>query len=295
MSEPTSPHDEERPAATLCTRRGFLRGASLAAVSAALGVPVPFAEYFPDGLIPVAFGQDAGGLTIPGKDGVRVLNDRPINAETPVTLLDDNITPNQRHFVRNNGIVPERAHSRALDGWALTIDGEVSKPLKLSMAELKSRFKRHEATLVLECGGNGRAGYNPPAKGNQWTLGAVGCARYVGVRLRDVLKAAGVKPSAVYIGYESEDLHLSRDPTRHELTGGLLFSTPELTLRLPQHRRRNARRLGESFNEFGEIPLRILQQRAPVLQRLGCSPKQILLGGCVRRSGRNRRLCRRRL
>ena len=253
MSEPTSPHDEERPAATLCTRRGFLRGASLAAVSAALGVPVPFAEYFPDGLIPVAFGQDAGGLTIPGKDGVRVLNDRPINAETPVTLLDDNITPNQRHFVRNNGIVPERAHSRALDGWSLTIDGEVSKPLKLSMAQLKSRFKRHEATLVLECGGNGRAGYNPPAKGNQWTLGAVGCARYVGVRLRDVLKAAGVKPSAVYIGYESEDLHLSRDPTRHAISRGVPIAKA-----LDEHTMLAWEMNGEPLPALHGFPLRLI-------------------------------------
>ncbi len=203
------------------TRRGFLKGTGLAAVSATLGVPVPFADHFPAGLIPVAMGQDAGALTIPGKDGVRVMNDRPINAETIVTELDEDFTSNSRHFVRNNGIIPERATTRSLEGWSLTIDGEVNKPLKLSLADLKSRFKRHEAALVIECGGNGRAGYNPPAKGNQWTLGAVGCAKYAGVRLRDVLKAAGVKSSAVYIGYEAEDLHLSRDPSKTAISRGV--------------------------------------------------------------------------
>ena len=189
-----------------------------------MGMPVPFAEHFPDGLVPVALGQDAGVPKIPGKDGVRVLNDRPINAETVVTELDDDVTPNSRHFVRNNGIMPARATTRSLDGWSLTIDGEVKRELTLSMDDLESRFKRHEAALVIECGGNGRAGYNPPAKGNQWTLGAVGCARYAGVRLRDVLKSAGVKDSAVYIGYEAEDLHLSRDPSKKPISRGVPIS-----------------------------------------------------------------------
>lgn len=203
------------------SRRGFLRGAGLAGVSAALGLPIPFAGNFPAALTPVALAQEAGAPMIPGKDGVRVLNDRPINAETIVTQLDDDFTPNNRHFVRNNGTVPERAHTRSLDGWSLMVDGEVRRTLTLSMDDLESNFKRHEAALVIECGGNGRAGYNPPAKGNQWTLGAVGCAHYAGVRLRDVLKEAGVKSSAVYIGYEAEDQHLSRDPTKQAISRGV--------------------------------------------------------------------------
>ncbi len=213
--------DEEILNGAATDRRGFLRGAGLAAVSAALGAPIPFADHFPAGLVPVALGQDAGVPKIPGKDGVRVLNDRPINAETVVTELDDDFTPNSKHFVRNNGIMPDRANTGSLDGWSLTIDGEVKKSLTLSMDDLESQFKRHEAALVIECGGNGRAGYNPPAKGNQWTLGAVGCSRYAGVRLRDVLKSAGVKDSAVYIGYESEDLHLSRDPSKKPISRGV--------------------------------------------------------------------------
>lgn len=253
MSKSISERDGAGLPAAACTRRGFLRGASLAGVSAALGVPIPFAEHFPDGLIPVALGQDAGGLTIPGKDGVRVLNDRPINAETPVTLLDDNITPNARHFVRNNGIVPERAQTRSLDGWSLTIDGEVDKPLKLSLADLKSRFKIYKAALVLECGGNGRAGYNPPAKGNQWTLGAVGCARYVGVRLRDVLKAASVKSSAVYIGYESEDLHLSRDPSKQAISRGVPIAKA-----LDEHTMLAWEMNGEPLPALHGFPLRLI-------------------------------------
>ena len=52
-----------------------------------------------------------------GKDGLVVLNEHPLSAETPAHLLDDAITPSARHFVRNNGIPPEgadAARSRSL-------------------------------------------------------------------------------------------------------------------------------------------------------------------------------------
>ena len=202
------------------TRRGFLRSMGLAAMAGALGAPIPFAGNLPGGFIPVALAEEPKPLTIPGKDGLRVMNDRPINAETPPTLLDDKVTPTNRHFVRNNGHVPPRAMTKSLEGWSLTIDGEVEKPLELSLADLK-KFPAHAAQLVIECGGNGRAGYHPPAKGNQWTLGAVGCAAYRGVRLKDVLAAAGVKKSAVYIGYYAEDIHLSGDPKKNAISRGV--------------------------------------------------------------------------
>ena len=71
------------------TRRGFLRGSGLAAMSGVLGATIPFARYFPEGLIPAALAQESAPFAIPGKDGLTVLNDRPINAETPAHLLDD--------------------------------------------------------------------------------------------------------------------------------------------------------------------------------------------------------------
>ena len=56
--------------------------------------------------MPVALAAEPALGAIPGKRGVRVLSDRPINCETPVTLLDDDFTPNHLHFVRNNGQLP---------------------------------------------------------------------------------------------------------------------------------------------------------------------------------------------
>ncbi|MDA1275147.1 MAG: sulfite oxidase [Verrucomicrobia bacterium] len=193
-------------------RRGFLKRVVAGALS------VPFLNHLPAGVRLLA--QDAGATaTIPGKQGLRILSDRPLNAETPATLLDDPLTPNHRHFVRNNGRLPERARTKALNGWSLRVDGEVDRPLTLTLDDLR-RFPRHEAALVIECGGNGRAGFFPPASGNQWTLGAVGCALYEGTRLRDVLNAAGIKPSAVYIGYYGEDPHLSGDPKKESISRG---------------------------------------------------------------------------
>ena len=198
-------------------RRRFLKKTLIAA----MGSPIPFIEWAPSGWTPLALAQEDNLDPLPGKNGLRILGDRPVNAETPVTLLDDAITPNDRHFVRNNGIMPDRARNRTLDGWSLQIDGQVQREGTFDLATLQSRYRNHEAALVLECGGNGRAGFNPPASGNQWTLGAVGCALYRGIRLADVLEDLGVHPSAVYAAYYGEDLHLSRDPNKDPISRGV--------------------------------------------------------------------------
>ena len=169
-------------------RRGFLKGAGLAAMGAAVGAAIPFHRSMPSGFIPEAVA--ANPMTIAGKDGLTVLNDRPVNAETPAHLLDDEVTPTARHFIRNNGIVPENMDAAT---WRLQVDGLVNKPMTLSIEDLKKGFDVVTQRLTIECGGNGRAFFSPPASGNQWTLGAVACSEWTGVRLADVLKAAGVK------------------------------------------------------------------------------------------------------
>lgn len=202
-------------------RRTFLGGGSLAALAAFLDAPIPFADRLTGGIFPQAIAQAVDEGLLGGKRGLRILNDRPLNAETPVTLLDDDFTPNHRHFVRNNGLVPDRAAKQSLDGWSLSVDGEVDRPLNLSLADIQDNHPVHERAVVLECGGNGRAGFQPPVSGNQWTLGAVGCAIYRGVLLRDVLAQASIRPSAVYLAFEGEDPHLSRDPKRLPISRGV--------------------------------------------------------------------------
>jgi len=190
-------------------RRGFL--AALGSGTVGLWSSRQVAFWRGGTFAPVAHAQEAIPPVVQGmegKEGLTILSDRPLNAETPVTLLDDDVTPNRRHFIRNNGLPPERARSGDASGWSLTVDGEVETPLRLTLDEIQTRYPHRQASLVLECAGNGRAGFNPPAAGNQWTLGAVGCARYTGCRLRDVLEDAGLLPSAVFVAYYGEDVPL---------------------------------------------------------------------------------------
>ncbi|MFL5441259.1 MAG: sulfite oxidase [Myxococcales bacterium] len=217
-------------------RRGFLSGASLAALGAAVGGAIPFAASMPSGLVPAALaqasssgGSSSGGtapssgpkpLNFPGKNpSLTVLGERPLVAETPEHLLDDDTTLTEKFFIRNNGQIPESAANP--DSWEITIDGEVNAPLKLTLGELKSRFQPRTYRMVLECGGNGRSFFQPEARGNQWTNGGAGCAEWTGVPLAEVLKAAGVKPSGIYTAHHGTDLHLSGEAGKETLSRGV--------------------------------------------------------------------------
>jgi DMSO/TMAO reductase YedYZ molybdopterin-dependent catalytic subunit len=200
-------------------RRVFLKGAGLAAMSAVLGAAIPFGRFMPAGYVPVALAQNAT-LEFPGKSPeLVVIGDRPLVAETPAHLLDDEVTPTAVHYIRNNGQIPEPPADP--DGWELTVDGEVATPLTLTLGELKERFENVSYNLVLECGGNGRTQFVPAARGNPWTTGGVGCARWTGVRLKDVLEAAGPKSPAVYTAHYGADPHLSGDPEKQALSRGV--------------------------------------------------------------------------
>ncbi len=234
-------------------RRGFLKGAGLAAMCAAVGANIPFSRNLPAGLIPAALAETPESFTIAGKDGLTVLNDRPVNAETPAHLLDDAVTPNHRHFIRNNGVVPEAAGAMKAKDWSLVIDGEVENPLRLGLSELMKDFPEVTLQLQLECGGNGRAAFNPPARGNQWTVGAVGCAEWTGARLRDVLKVAGIKSSAVFTAYYGADLHLSGDPEKVVISRGA-----PITKMLDPHTILAYRMNGEPLPPWHGFPVRLV-------------------------------------
>ena len=159
---------------------------------------------------------------LPGKHlDLIVLNERPVNAETPAHLLDHSFTPNDLFFVRNNGIPPE-VNASAVANWTLEVDGEgAQQKQSWSIEKLKSEFEVVTLAITLECGGNGRKEFNPPASGNQWGVGAVGCAKWTGVRLRDVLQKVGIKSNAVYIGYYGKDTHISGDASKIPISRGV--------------------------------------------------------------------------
>ena len=196
-------------------RRGFLKGAGLATMAALVGAAIPFHRSMPGHFIPVAL---ADVPIIEGKDGLVVLNDRPLSAETPAHLLADAITPTERHFIRNNGISPASVDAAA---WTLTVDGLVDNPLTLGIDDLKRSFDVVSAALTLECAGNGRAFFDPPADGAQWTYGAIACSEWTGVRLADVLKAAGLKSGVVYTAHEGADTHPSGAASGRPISRGV--------------------------------------------------------------------------
>lgn len=203
------------------SRRGFLHGSGLAAMSAVVGASIPFSEHFPMGLIPAALAQSDQSFALLGKDGLIVLNDRPVNAETPAHLLDDRVTPAERLFLRNNGVPPKVDGIDALS-WRLELAGESClRPGVITVGELQKRFEHHTLQLQIECAGNGRVDFFPPTSGNQWSTGAVGCPEWTGVRLKDVLEEFGVADSAVYVAYEAADTHLSGDPTKKPISRGV--------------------------------------------------------------------------
>lgn len=210
-------------------RRGFLAAAGLAgaalggagsvmttaSVRAQEGKPSEASK--PSG---AAGSAEPASFAYEGKDSrLTGLGDRPLVAETPAHLLDDDTTPISKFFIRCNGQVPEQASDA--ENWALTIDGEVEAPMVLSLMELKQRFKPRTYRMVLECGGNGRAFFQPSTRGNQWTNGGAGCAEWTGIPLSEVLRAAKVKPTAKYTAHHGADPHLSGDAKKDSLSRGM--------------------------------------------------------------------------
>jgi sulfite oxidase len=124
----------------------------------------------------------------------------PQQLATPTALFDRLITPTPSFFVRSHfgppALDPERK---------LVVDGLVDGKLSLSVAELKKAFPEVTVTAVLQCAGNGRSLHAPRVPGVQWVHGAMGQATFTGVRLRDVLKKAGLSKDAAHIHVQGAD------------------------------------------------------------------------------------------
>lgn len=197
------------------SRRNVLKGAGMAAVGASLS---PTGVALAQGTAPAA-AKGPKLLEMDGKAKLSVLGDKPLVAETPAEMMDDAVTPTDKLFVRNNGQVPDITGDPK--AWKIKIDGEVNTPLELSVGELMSRFPNVTYQLMLECGGNGRSFFSPEARGNQWTNGGAGCPQWTGIRLSDILKAAGLKSSAIYTGHYGADPTLAGETNKPSISRGM--------------------------------------------------------------------------
>ena len=125
---------------------------------------------------------------------MRILSAEPLNAETPLEALAEDLTPESSFFVRSHFRRPDvRPRKQVLE-----VVGAVQQALRLDIGDLQAMGTR-TLTATLECAGNGRTGLQPLPAGEPWGLGAVGTARWTGVPLRAVLESARLRPHVVEI------------------------------------------------------------------------------------------------
>ena len=189
-------------------RRQLLQGMGSAAALGAcgwLGRAAEAAEKTPlvSGLPPGVY--DTATLdALPGKKPLIKLAYRPPNYETPAGYFTSAITPNEAFFVRYHlADIPEKIDA---DAWTLRVGGDgATGALEFSLRELQSGFEPVEIAAVCQCSGNRRGLSEPHVPGVQWGVGAMGCALWKGVRLKDVLAKAGLRKEAVEIVVDGAD------------------------------------------------------------------------------------------
>jgi sulfite dehydrogenase (cytochrome) subunit A len=143
-------------------------------------------------------------VRFPQKAPLILLTDRAPQLETSLHYFREDLTPNNVHFVRWHlaGI----ATAVNIAEWRLEIAGAVNRPVQLSMDELRRRFEAVSLIALNQCSGNSRGLFSPRVPGGQWRHGAMGNARWTGVRLKDILDYAGVKASAVEVSFRGLDV-----------------------------------------------------------------------------------------
>ena len=147
---------------------------------------------------------ESGALVeLPGKLPLIKRSFRPPNFETPVNLFDSAITPNRAFFVRwHLSDIPVVDPST----WRLSVGGPAATtPATYSLDELKRGFEQVELVAVCQCSGNRRGLSDPHVPGVEWGYGAMGNAKWKGVRLRDVLNKAGLKKDVVEIAFNGAE------------------------------------------------------------------------------------------
>lgn len=191
-------HDDASPS---LSRRHLLAGAATGALAA---VAQPLMARTVDLRLPGKPATRPLTTAFPQKGEMILQRVRPPLLETPLAVFDqDVITPNDRFYVRWHwSQIPETVDVAA---FRLTVRGHVDKTIELTLDQLRREFEPIEYVAVNQCSGNSRGLFQPSVPGAQWAHGAMGNARWTGVRLRDVLDRAGVKAGAVDVRFGGLD------------------------------------------------------------------------------------------
>jgi DMSO/TMAO reductase YedYZ molybdopterin-dependent catalytic subunit len=187
------------------TRRRLLHQSAIAGLAAyALPPTLPaFAKSSVDLSLPGGPGERDITTAFPQKGAMVLQRTRPPMLETPFEVFDTGVfTPNDQFYVRWHwAVIPT---SVDVDKFRLNVHGSVNQTLALSMKDIMA-LPQIEYAAVNECSGNSRGLFQPRVAGGQWANGAMGNARWTGVRLKDVLDRAGVKPGAVQVRFNGMD------------------------------------------------------------------------------------------
>ncbi len=237
------------------SRRQFLKelagGAALLGSGALLPSSLRAAEPspvgpagLPEGTLETSFLE-----ALPGKRPLIKRTYRPPNFETPLEVFEQVLTPNDAFFVRYH--LPQIPQVPAAE-WKLQIGGDsVEKPFTLDLPGLQRDFEQVELTAVCQCSGNRRGLSQPHVAGVEWGIGAMGNARWKGVRLKDVLARAGVKKEALEVVANGAD-------------HGSLEATPDFVKSIPVWKAMEENTLlvwqmnGEPLPHFNGAPVRMI-------------------------------------
>ncbi|RNJ63894.1 MAG: oxidase [Porphyrobacter sp. IPPAS B-1204] len=195
----------EQHTGTRLTRRALIAGAG----GAALAAPVLAQELGRMIDLGLPGGPSLRPLTpaFPGKGEMIVQRIRPPLLETPMEVFSQGtITPNDRMFVRWNWDMPTAVNAAE---HRVAVGGAVKQPVSLTLDDIAAAGEHVEVVAINQCAGNGRGLSNPRVTGTQWGNGAMGCAKWTGVRLKDVLAKAGVAGGATRVRFAGLDVPLT--------------------------------------------------------------------------------------
>src|SRR6267378_1256968 len=189
------------PLHRMVTRRRLLGAAGIGAL--ALSKP-GWAQTVID--LPLPGGPDARQITtaFPQKGPMILQRTRPPLLETPFEVFDKGLfTPNDQFYVRWHwAAIPTDIDPNK---FSLNVHGHVNQSLSLSLKDILHGLPGVQLAAVNQCSGNSRGFFQPRVSGGEWANGAMGNALWTGVRLRDVLDKAGVKPGALQVRFKGLD------------------------------------------------------------------------------------------
>ncbi len=190
----------------MITRRRILEAAGTGAALAAAGISLPRSGLAAPLNLPAALPEGVRNHatleTLPGKKPLIKLSYRPPNYETPIEYFRTAITPNDAFFVRYHlaGIPEVDAKT-----WKIAVGGDgANGTAEINLDDLK-KMPAIEVVAVNQCSGNRRGLFAPHVPGVEWGYGAMGCARWKGVRVRDILAKAGLKKDAIEVSFDGAD------------------------------------------------------------------------------------------